>query len=406
MQPMAARAGVDYEILQQFITDAPWDPEATLDKTILQMRQEVSGPEGVIVIDDSANAKEGVFSPGVAPQYSGLKGGVDNCQVAVSGLYALPLGPRNADVVSWPVGMRLYMPKSWAEDKERRKRAGIPDSVEFKEKPRLALELVDRVRRHRIPHRAVLTDIAYGDDGNFRAQLRAWNEPYVVGVTVSRFRLVPADTPVYPPGPGPRGGRPRTHPWIDDSVQLLSPKEITQNLPKPEWKTVRWGQGTKGPLEGEFARVRVRVVAKHRMPTDEMGWLLLERQKGERKAYICWGLDGLSLEELVSLAHTRWTVEQGYRDMKSELGWGHFEGRKWRGWHHHAVLTQIAIAYLALLRWESREGPGEPLPTLPEIRRRVICIMVEKLLEQARRDLGGTLPLGLEMLAEMVRKAG
>lgn len=406
MQPVAARADIDYEVLQQFITDAPWDPESVLDGILTQMRQQVSGPEGVIVLDDSANPKKGKLSPGVAKQYSGLRGDVDNVQVAVSGLYALPVGPSNADVVSWPLGMRLYLPEEWARDLVRRRNAGIPDEVQFQTKGQLALELVEKARRYRIPHRAILSDVGYGHNGGFRAQLRAWNEPYLVGVGVSELRAIPADARVHPPETRPRPGRPRTRPRISDRVQPRSPGEWARRLPKSEWKAVRWGVGTKGPLEGEFARVKVRVCHGFRRPTDEVAWLLLEKRAGELKAYLAWGLDHLSLEEMASLAHLRWTVERGYQDMKSELGWDHFEGRTWTGWHHHTVLTQMAFAFLALLRWESRESPGVPLPSLAEVRRKVVCIVVEMLLKEAREELGGTLPPGLKMLANLVREAG
>lgn len=406
MRPIASRTDAEYEALQQFITDSPWDSEATLDGIIAQIAPQVSGPEGVIVLDDTSNPKKGKHSPGVAKQYSGLRGDVDNCQVAVSGLYALHLGPSNADVITWPLGMRLYLPGEWAGDPVRRKRAGIPDEVEFKEKGRLALELVDKARRHRIPHRAVLADIAYGHNGGFRAQLQAWNEPYVVGVKTGQLRVVPADTPIHPPGTWARRGRPRTRPWLPGHVRPRSPRELARRLPRSEWKTVQWGEGAKGTLEGEFARAKVRVCHGFRKPTEEVGWLLLEKRSGDLKAYLCGGLDNLTLAEMAGLAHLRWPVERGYQDMKSELGWDHFEGRTWNGFHHHAVLTQIAYAYLSWWRWKHRESPGVPMPTLPEVRRGVVNHVVERLLEEARRDLGGRLPLGLQLLAEMVRKGG
>lgn len=407
MQPIAARVpDTDYEALQQFITDAPWDSESVLDGFIAQVQPVVSGPDGVLLLDDCPIPKKGTLSPGVAKQYSGLRGDVDNCQAVVSALYARPLGPANADAATLPLGMRLYLPEEWARDPVRRARAGIPDEVAFKTKPELAMDLVDKARRLRIPHRAILTDIGYGSDGGFRARLRERGEAYAAGVKTGQLRVVPADTRVYPAGTRPRGGHRRRHPWLSQSARPFSPRELARRLPESEWRTVRWAKGSKGPLEAEFARARVRVCRGFRKPTDEVGWLLLERRNGELKAYMCWGLDDASLEELATLVHLRWSVERGFQDMKSELGFDHFEGRTWNGFHHHAVLTQIALAFLALLRWEAREGPGEPLPTLPEVRRQVVEWVVEDLLKEAREALGGKLPPGLEALAEMVRKAG
>ncbi len=406
MQPIASRVpDARYEVLQQFITDAPWDSEAVLDGFNAQLLPVMSGPDGVILLDDSAQPKKGDRSPGVAKQYCGVLGKVENCQVAVSGLYATPAGPANADAVSIPLGMRLYLPEEWAGDPARRKRAGIPEDVEFLTKWQMGLGVVDRARRHRIPHRATLADAGFGDVGDFRAKLREWEEPYVVGVDTSQLRVVPADTVVHPPGTRPPGGNRRHHPWMAGRVRPLSPREVARRLPESEWRTARWAEGTKGALKGTFARTRVRGCQKGG-PTDEVGWLLLERRGRELRAYLCWGLDHLSLEELAALAHTRWTVERGYREMKSELGWDHFEGRTWNGFHHHAVLTQIALAFLSLLRWESRERPGESLPTLPEIRRKVVDYVVEELLKEAREAFGGELPPGLQLVANLVKKAG
>lgn len=407
MQPIASRADADYEALQQFITDSPWDSEATLDGVIATMKESLSGPEGAILLDDSALPKKGTRSPGVAAQYSGLKGGVGSCQVAATALYALPLGPTNADAVCWPLGARLYLPKEWAEDPERRRRAGVPADVEFRKKWQLGLDLVERARRLRISHRAVLGDASYGDTQELRIQLRAWGEAYVLHVA-RKMRVVPEEVVVHPPGTKAPGRRRRTRrfPWLAKGVRLFAPKELAGRLPKSAWKTIRWAEGSKGPLVGRFARVRVRVIAMHRRPTDEVGWLLIERSSEGLKTWMCWGLNDLSLEELASLAHLRWAVERGYQEMKSELGWDHFEGRTWNGFHHHAVLTQMAYAYLTWWRWKNREDPDVPMPTLPEARRGVVDHVVERLLEEARTDLGGRLPLGLQLLAEMVRKGG
>ena len=164
-------------------------------------------------------------------------------------------------------------------------------------------------------------------------------------------------------------------------VKPKTPETIVSEISDKDWQEVTWSEGTKGKLSGRFSRMRVCVVVKNKKVTDETGWLLFERRRGvELKVYMCWGLDNASLNDLVKIAHLRWTIEQGFKQMKGELGLDEFEGRTWRGWHHHAAMVMIAFSYLMLMRFE-RYQTGEKLPTLPQVRREMSRIFVRRGLE-------------------------
>ena len=406
MQPISSRVpGAAYDQIQHFITYSPWDPEATYDGVIRTMAKEASGSSAGLIIDDTGNPKQGSHSPGVSRQHCSATGNVNNCQVAVTCACALPGTPRNADVVVWSVGMRLYLPKTWTEDPVRRREVGIPDDIIFHTKTDLALDIIANARHFGVRHRFIGADTFYGDLGPFRAQLRAWIEPYVLAVTTGELRVVPADIQIHAAGTR-RGrlGRLCTRPWLDSSVKTQSPAEIAASI--QQWRQVSWGTGTKGPLEGDFARVRVRVCQGNRYPTEELAWLLLERRPEELRAYLCWGLDHCSLEDLVRMAHLRWSVEEIHEELKRELGWDHFEGRKWLGWHHHAVLSQMALAFLAWLRMQTPRAPKESYPTLPEVRREIVRRLVASLIEEANEGPPIEREEKLHYLEDLVRFAG
>jgi SRSO17 transposase len=392
--------------MQHFITYSPWDPEGTYDGVIHTMMGVASGKNGALIIDDTGNPKKGLKSPAVARQYCGAVMKVDNCQVAVSCAYVLPMGPTNADNISWSIGMRLYMPKEWAGDIPRRQKAGIPDDTVFHTKTELALELLAKARAFNIPHKFTIADSFYGDNGDFRAQLRAWKEPYVMAVDVGELMVIPENTTVNLPKPEPgKHGRPRTRPWLDSDMKPETPREIAKKI--TQWKKVKWGVGTKGPLVGEFARLRVRVcVSGDYVPTDELGWLILERLSDDVKCCLCWGLDECGLQDLVQMVHMRWTVEDVYEELKRELGYDHFEGRSWLGWHHHAILTQLAYAFLAWLRLKNRKNPRYSYPTIPEVRRQIVYHLVETLGDEAKEGPPEKREEALRYLQEMILYAG
>ena len=381
MEPITKRiVDGDYQQMQQFITDAPWNEKATMNQLIIFCRDEMSSPNGVLIVDDTGEGKQGKMSPGVARQYFSEIKNVGNCQVAVTGIYAEPRGPLNADILNWSLGMRLYLPKEWDSDDVRRKKAGIPPEVRYTEKWKLALDIVSNARDLKVPHKCVLADAWYGTMREFRAQLRAWTEPYILGVSTVDFYVTAEDTPILLPGAdGEHIGRPRTRPFLPEGTMAMTPERIAETA--TDWEKVDWGEGTKGRLSAKFIIRKVRFCLKD-LPTDEMGTLLIEKGVDGLKSHICWGLNDLPLQELVKLAHCRWAIEDYHKTIKDELGFDHFEGRKYRGWQHHAVLTQMTFALLEWLRFkQGREDVSVPLPTLPEVKRLLIKTIVDKACE-------------------------
>lgn len=381
MSRIAHRVHLDPNVIQQFITDSPWNPQELMATNTRIMSKKTAKKEGVLIIDDTGQAKKGKKSPGVKRQYSGTLGQVGNCQVFVGCWYGIPGHKRNADAIYWPTDMRLYIPEEWFKDRERCEEAGIPTDIKFKTKPEIGLGLIDRANNEKIPHSAITTDTAYGTDGKFREALRVRQEPYVVAVTPSLISVIPEDTPFIPAGTKAANGRIRKYPGLPNGVKSKTADVIVSEIPKNDWQEVQWSNGTKGKLSALFARMRVCVVVDNR-PTDETGWLLFQRRKGvPLKVYMCWGLDDALIEELVKIAHIRWVIEQGFKQMKGELGLDDFEGRKWRGWHHHAAMVMIAFSYLMLIRYEGYKT-GEKLPTLPQVRKEAARLYVRRALEQ------------------------
>ena len=251
--------------------------------------------------------------------------------------------------------------------------------MEFKTKPEIALDLLDQARET-LAHQAVIADAGYGSNGNFREALRERKEPYILAVTSSAISVVPEDSSILPIGTKTKQGRSRKQPAFPEDVKPETANVVVDDLSKEEWKEVQWSEGTKKNLSGSFVRLRVRVTKDGR-PTDETGWLLLERDRtDELKVYICWGVDSLSLEELVEIAHTRWVIEQGFKQMKGELGLDDFEGRKWRGLHHHIAMVIIAFCYLMSLRVEDF-SVWMDLPSIPQIRREVTRLFYRRIYE-------------------------
>ena len=371
MEPLSRRAGLDPNVFQNYISDAPWSDVKIARINIRALHEEnLADPNAVIVFDDTGFPKQGSKSPGVGRQYSGTIGRVGNCQVAVAGFYIVPGRTKNRNALRWPLGGRLYLPKDWIEDRARRRRAAIPDDVVFKTKLELALDILDQARAERVPHRCVTADEAYGNGRDFREALRARNEPYVLALSVDMSRLIPEAMPVAVPTHG-RGPRPR-YLRYPEGVAARSPREWAKALPRRDWKALKWSEGTKGKLQGRFARVRVRVVEPRndRRANDETGWLLLEDSPQRLKAWLCWGLDEATLPELSRMAHARGMIEQAFEEMKEELGLDHFEGRKWRGFHHHMTMVFLAYSYLQWLR-ASGKMKGD-LPTIAEVRAHVV----------------------------------
>lgn len=371
MDGIARGVRVDPNQVQQFVTDSPWDPMRATEHLIDRMAKEYASPEGVLVVDDTGQAKQGTHSVGVKRQYSGTLGKVGSCQVAVDVVYALPGKRRNADAVVWPLGLELYLPEEWTDDPRRREEVAVPREVGFRTKPEIALGMIDRALRRGLPFRGVVADAGYGEGGDFREALRERKVAYALGVRPKVLHLVDASTTVR------RAAKHLTYP---KDAEVFTPEALAGRLGDGDWTRVAWSEGTKGPLESLFFRRRVRVVhpGRGRRAGEEVAWLLLEKRPDELKAYLCWGLDECDLEALARIVHLRWTVEQFHQEIKEVLGMDHFEGRTWRGWHHHMAMICLAYAFLAVLRATARGKGGRP--SFEAVHRAVVETLVERLL--------------------------
>lgn len=366
MQGIAKRVRLDEDRIERFVRESPWSHDSVQEHLVQNVPKRIASPEGAFILDDVGLVKKGRMSVAAYRQWCGATGKVDECQVAVDLTYAVPSRERNADQRTWPLGMELYVPMGWLTEPEyalARDEAKLPVGIAFRTKHGIALDLIDRARA--IPHACTIADAGYGDNGEFRRNLRTRDEAYVLGVSPSNVRVIDALTPVMPPRTHGRPGRPETHATHARGVKREAPRTMARRV--QEWTRVDWGAGTKGVLGGDFWRSRVRVVEgpkNRRWVTDEVAWLLLERRSNELKAYLCWGFDDASLEELVAVAHLRWTIEQFHREAKQMLGLDQFQGRTWKGWHHHVTMVLLAYAYLALER--ARGTAADRLPTLPQ----------------------------------------
>jgi len=371
IQPMAQRVNVPgwhgdtMQALQQFVNQSPWDEQAVLRTYRRLLAAALADAAGVIVIDDTGFAKKGRHSAGVGRQYSGTLGKTDNCQVAVSLHYAAPRG-------DYPLALRLFLPETWTSQPERMQAVRVPAETQAPcTKGEIALDLLDQVRAEGLAHRAVVADAGYGLSVDFRRGLEDRHEQYVVGIAGKE--AVFSEPPTWAVGPDTQRGRPPTRRYVAaDTPQPVVVKQLAEAL---ERTPLSWRQGTKGPLHAEFAWVRVwpanrwqhgRAAADVPALESEARWLLVEwRTDGS----IRYALSNLPAEtpmlEAVGLWKTRWQVEQGYQQLKEELGLDHFEGRSWPGFHHHATLCFLAYGFLALERLRGTPTALEDEPASP-----------------------------------------
>ena len=349
VEPMAARiepgrVSAMHQAMHHFVANAPWSEEAVLAavRGWALPAIEARGPIRAWIVDDTGFPKKGKHSVGVARQYCGQLGKQDNCQVAVS------LSVAN-DAASLPIAFRLYLPEEWESDKARRRKGGVPEDVVFRTKPEIALEQIDAALRAGVARGVVLADAAYGNDTDFRDQLTAGLR-YVVGVQSS--------ITVWPPGAAPLApkryggiGRPPKLVRRDAEHQPVSAKALAMSLPSSRYRTVAWRVGSAGTLRSRFAAVRVRPAHRDtwRATPRAEEWLLMEWPAGETeptKYFLSTMPAATPIKLLVDLAKLRWRIERDYQDLKQELGLGHYEGRGWRGFHHHAALSIAAYGFL------------------------------------------------------------
>ena len=374
VQPMAARTdAVGYDRLHHFIAAGIWD-SAPLEAALLREADRlVGGPDSYLVIDDTALPKKGNHSVGVAPQYASTLGKTANCQSLVS----LTLASREVPVM---VGLRLFLPESWTNDRERMAKAGVPrDRQRALTKHQIAIDEIDRVLASGARFGCVLADSGYGSSAMFRHALSERGLRWAVGLS-RRQNVYPADVGLT--FPVAKVGRRRKY-HIPDAP----PVAAEAMLADAKWRKVTWRRGTKGSLSCRFAARRVKIADGHRhrmadgrvqaMPGEEV-WLVGERRvSGEQKYYVSNLPADTSLKKLATTIKARWVCEQAHQQLKEELGLDHFEGRSWTGLHRHALMTMIAYAFLQSRRLkaagrEKRIAGPPPQPSLPAIRQAIL----------------------------------
>jgi SRSO17 transposase len=350
VEPMAAvtapeRTAAQHQSLLHFVGNAGWSDEKVLAKVseMVLPKVERHGPIEAWIIDDTGFPKQGRHSVGVARQYCGQLGKQDNCQVAVS----LSVANHHA---SLPVAYRLYLPKDWAKDHARRRKAGVPKEINFKTKPEIALEQLRWACAAGLPRGVVLMDAGYGADTDVRANITTLGLSYAAGIMPNTTVWAPGKGPL-PPKKWSGQGRPPKLIRRDARHGPNSVKALALALAANAWRTIKWREGSASSLSSRFARLRVRVAHRDYNLTESRPeeWLLIEWPKGENEPTKYWLSTlpkDISFRRLVDTAKLRWRIERDYQELKQELGLGHFEGRGWRGFHHHATLCIAAYGFL------------------------------------------------------------
>jgi SRSO17 transposase len=375
VEPMAARiepgrVRARHQSLHHVVAKAEWDDAALLTAVRRQVLPtlERHGPVRYWIIDDTGFPKQGAHSVGVTRQYCGQLGKQDNCQVAVS------LSVAN-DHASLPIAHRLYLPETWARDPERRARAGVPEGIGFETKPEIALAQIRAAQAEGVPPGVVLGDAGYGVETAFRAAIAGLGLAYALGVQSSASLWPPGEAPL-PVPPYAGRGRPPTRVRRAPGHEPVSAKKLAESLPARAWRSITWREGSRTALTSRFAALRVRPAHRDQKRSEPWPeeWLLIEWPEGAAEPAKYW-LSNLpprtALRELVRAAKARWLIERDYQELKQEIGLGHYEGRGWRGFHHHASLCIAAYGFLVAERCRfpparrfTRQGLAAP--ALPE----------------------------------------
>jgi len=350
VEPMAARLAPDHvqsmhESLHHFVALSPWSDADMLRQVrnyVLPAMQK-KGPVTAWVVDETSFVKKGTHSVGVARQYCGRLGKKENCQVAVSLSVATAAG-------SLPIAWRLYLPEEWASDPERRRETRVPEPVEFQTKPQIALAQIQQAVKDGVPLGVVLADEAYGSNREFREGVADLKLDYSLAVR-STTTVWALERQPLPPAPWRGIGPKATLMRRDQTHQPITVKQLAQELLEKAWREVSWRQGSKGTLRSRLAALRVRPAygddRKGGLQPEQ--WLLIEWPAGaaEPSGYWLASLPAkLSLKRLVGISKHRWVIERDYEELKQELGLTHYEGRNWRGFHHHATLCIAAYGFL------------------------------------------------------------
>jgi len=352
VEPMAARLAPDrvravHQSMHHFVAQADWSDRAILSKVYEATLPAIERHDRIHawIVDDTGIPKKGSQSVGVAHQYCGQLGKQANCQVAVT------LSIAN-EFASLPIAHRLYLPKEWAEDRARRLKAGVPTQIRFATKPQIALGQIRAAQAAGVVAGVIVADAAYGNDTAFRDGISKLQLRYVLAVQSSTSAWRPGEAPLPPRRRRKMGmGRPATLVRRTQRHAPISLLELVNELPASAFATITWREGTQTPLESRFAAVRVRPAHRDTLrssPRDEE-WLLVEWPKDDivpRKYWLSNLPPAATLQQLVKAAQMRWRIERDYQELKDELGLGHYEGRSWRGFHHHATMSIAAYGFL------------------------------------------------------------
>ena len=349
-------ASARHQSLHHFVAKAHWSDQELLRRVaqwVVPLMAFTAG--GWWIIDDTGFPKKGIHSVGVARQYCGVLGKQDHCQVAVSVTLAGEEG-------SLPVAWQLYLPHIWEQDAVLRKKAGIPEHIEFATRPPIALQQLRNLLSEGAPRHCVLADAGYGIDYAFRQGLTDQGLAYVVGITSAVVVWPPGVAPL-PPRPYSGMGRPPVMPRRTAKRQPVSVKTLAHDLSESAFQRISWREGANQRLTGRFAALRVRCaggnVGKARL-LPEQG-LLIEwpaDQREPEKYYLSTLPEETPLNDLVGAAHMRWRIERDYQDLKQDPGLAHYEGRGWRGFHHHASLSIAAYGFLMAQRLKAGSDTG------------------------------------------------
>jgi SRSO17 transposase len=407
-----ARVAAAHQSLLHFVGQSAWSDEAMLAKV-----RELAGPafeaQGGVeawIVDDTGFQKKGSHSVGVARQYCGRLGKTDNCQIAVT----LSIANHHA---SLPIAYRLYLPETWANDAERRDRAHVPEDVEFRTKPEIALAQIEAAGKAGVAPGVVLADAGYGCDGAFRAGVTALGLTYAVGVQSTLSVWPPGEEPL-PPKPWSGRGRKPSRLRHDAEHRPFSAKDLAMRLSAEAWKEVEWREGSNQTLSSRFAAVRLRPASRdHKlMEPHPLEWLVVEWPEGEAEPTKYWLStlpEDTPIAGLVEVIKLRWRIERDYEELKSELGLAHFEGRGWRGFHHHASLCIAAYGFLILersafppsARWR-REKPalsGRSRSSRAADPSRTPCRQLDRDDAKAIDDRLGEIPLPMPLLSNRLK---
>ena len=322
-EPIAYQAGRQRKPVQHFVGAGAWDDEAVMAELRRHVAQERGHEDGVAVVDGSGFPKSGDKSCGVARQWCGRLGKVDNCQLGVFLAYVSKRGCA-------PLDRRLYLPRDWAEDRERREECHVPEEVEFQESWRIALDLLDRSRED-VPFAWVAGDDEYGRPSEFRAALRGRKLHYVLDV--------PCNTSVRPVGVGALGAQA----W--SSVEAL-----TQAQPSSRWRKLKLGPGSKGEKVVRAFKVRVQTRDDAGGPGTVEELVVIRTVSGEPRTWyaLARGPEETTLEKFVQVHARRHGIEELLQRGKGEVGLADYEVRGWVGWHHHMTLSFLALWFLTL----------------------------------------------------------